>query len=114
MTILSAFHFQASTSTAGRIGEEAARLALPILNSKVPLKPETVVLQPELIMRRSTERQRSETAVFEMASHGLSMPTTKLTRRCPCQHKSTTCLAISGHYPIWPWPARTIAAPLAF
>jgi LacI family transcriptional regulator len=39
-----------------RIGEEAARIALAILNSKVPLKPETVVLQPELIIRASTRR----------------------------------------------------------
>jgi LacI family transcriptional regulator len=39
-----------------RIGEESARIALSILNSKIPPKPETVVLQPELIMRRSTQR----------------------------------------------------------
>ena len=40
-----------------RIGEEAARLALAILNSKIPPKPENVVLQPELIVRRSTQRR---------------------------------------------------------
>jgi LacI family transcriptional regulator len=39
-----------------RIGEEAARIALGILNSKVPLAPESVVLQPELIIRGSTRR----------------------------------------------------------
>jgi LacI family transcriptional regulator len=39
-----------------RIGEEAARIALAILNSKKPPKPETIVLQPELIMRGSTQR----------------------------------------------------------
>ena len=39
-----------------RIGEEAARIALAILKSKMPPKPETVVLQPELIMRGSTQR----------------------------------------------------------
>jgi LacI family transcriptional regulator len=39
-----------------RIGEEAARITLGILKSKVPPKPETVVLQPELIMRGSTRR----------------------------------------------------------
>jgi len=39
-----------------RIGEEAARIALGILNSKVPPKPESVVLQPELIVRGSTRR----------------------------------------------------------
>jgi LacI family transcriptional regulator len=38
-----------------RIGEEAARIALAILNSKTPRKPETVVLQPELIARKSTQ-----------------------------------------------------------
>src|SRR6185437_15108136 len=40
-----------------RIGEEAARVALRILNSKAQLKPETIVLQPELVVRRSTERR---------------------------------------------------------
>jgi len=45
-----------------RIGEEAARLALRILNSKVPLKPETVVLRPELIVRRSTQRRAAKQA----------------------------------------------------
>ena len=39
-----------------KIGEEAARIALGILNSKIAPKPETVVLQPELIVRRSTLR----------------------------------------------------------
>ena len=40
-----------------RIGEEAARIALRILNSKAPPKPETLVLQPELIVRESTQRR---------------------------------------------------------
>lgn len=40
-----------------RIGREAARIALGILNSKIPPKPESVVLQPELIVRRSTQRR---------------------------------------------------------
>src|SRR5450755_2031980 len=39
-----------------RIGEEAARIALRILNSKTPPKPETLVLQPELVVRGSTRR----------------------------------------------------------
>jgi LacI family transcriptional regulator len=39
-----------------RIGEEAARIALRILNSKVPPPPECVVLQPELVSRTSTRR----------------------------------------------------------
>lgn len=43
-----------------KIGEEAARLALRILNSKVPLKSETVVLRPELIVRRSTQRRAAK------------------------------------------------------
>ena len=40
-----------------RIGEEAARIALGILSSKVPPKPQTLVLQPELIVRESTRRR---------------------------------------------------------
>jgi LacI family transcriptional regulator len=40
-----------------RIGEEAARITLAILNSKVSPRPEAVVLQPELIVRRSTQRR---------------------------------------------------------
>lgn len=43
-----------------RIGEEAARLTLRILNSKIPPKPETVVLQPKLIVRGSTLRRGSK------------------------------------------------------
>jgi LacI family transcriptional regulator len=39
------------------IGKEAARLALRILTAKIPPKPETVVLHPELIARRSTQRR---------------------------------------------------------
>jgi LacI family transcriptional regulator len=46
-----------------QIGEEAARIALAILNSKTPPKPQTVVLQPELIIRRSTERRPTRQAV---------------------------------------------------
>lgn len=42
-----------------RIGQEAARIALGILNSKVPPKLESVILQPELIARRSTQRRGS-------------------------------------------------------
>lgn len=42
-----------------RIGEEAARIALGILNSKVPPKYETIVLQPELVVRGSTGRRRT-------------------------------------------------------
>ena len=40
-----------------RIGEEAARIALGILNSKLPPKPQTLVLQPKLIGRESTQRR---------------------------------------------------------
>ena len=38
-----------------RIGEEAARIALGILKSKVPPRPQTVVLEPQLIVRGSTQ-----------------------------------------------------------
>ena len=44
-----------------QIGQEAARIALRILNSKVPPKPESVILQPELIVRRSTQRRGTKT-----------------------------------------------------
>ncbi|MBV9624257.1 MAG: LacI family DNA-binding transcriptional regulator [Acidobacteria bacterium] len=43
-----------------RIGQEAARIALGILNSKIALKPESVIIQPELIVRRSTQRARTK------------------------------------------------------
>ncbi len=43
-----------------RIGEEAARITLRILDSKVPPKPESVVLQPELIVRKSTKRRTAK------------------------------------------------------
>jgi LacI family transcriptional regulator len=40
-----------------RIGQEAARVALAALGSKLRPKPETVVLQPDLIVRASTGRR---------------------------------------------------------
>ena len=40
-----------------RIGEAAARIALGILGSRVPPAPETVILQPELVIRASTRRK---------------------------------------------------------
>ena len=43
-----------------RIGQEAGRIALAILNSKVPPKLESVILRPELIVRRSTQRRGSK------------------------------------------------------
>jgi LacI family transcriptional regulator len=43
-----------------KIGEEAARIALRILNSKALPKPETVVMQPELIVRESTNRRTAK------------------------------------------------------
>jgi LacI family transcriptional regulator len=45
-----------------RIGEEAARITFAILNSKVPPRPETVVLKPELVVRRSTQRRAMKNA----------------------------------------------------
>ena len=45
-----------------QIGEEAARIALGILNSKIAPKPQTVVLQPELVVRRSTQRRVAKQA----------------------------------------------------
>jgi LacI family transcriptional regulator len=46
-----------------RIGEEAARIALAVLNSKMPPRVENVVLQPELIARRSTQRSGAKRRV---------------------------------------------------
>lgn len=40
-----------------RIGQEAARLALATLSSKLRPRPETVVLQPDLVIRASTGRR---------------------------------------------------------
>jgi LacI family transcriptional regulator len=51
-----------------RIGEEAARLTLRILSSKIPPRPETVVLQPELIVRGSTLRGGSKGAASKKGS----------------------------------------------
>lgn len=39
------------------IGAEAARIALGILSSKHPPKPESVILEPQLVVRRSTQRR---------------------------------------------------------
>jgi len=42
------------------IGRHAARIALGILNAKTPPAPETVVMKPELVMRRSTQRRTAK------------------------------------------------------
>jgi LacI family transcriptional regulator len=39
-----------------KIGEEAARITLAILSSKVAPRPETIVLEPEVVVRASTAR----------------------------------------------------------
>ena len=51
-----------------RIGQEAARIALGILDSKIMPKPENVVLQPELVVRRST-RRHSTKAIARRKGH---------------------------------------------
>ena len=53
-----------------KIGEEAARIALRILNSKMPQKAETLVLQPELIVRASTQR-RAGKSISKKARAGI-------------------------------------------
>ena len=45
-----------------RIGEEAARITLGILNSKAGHKPEKVVLEPQLVVRASTQRRAAKHA----------------------------------------------------
>ena len=42
------------------IGQEAARIALGILNAKKPPAPETIVLKPDLVVRRSTQRRAAK------------------------------------------------------
>ena len=62
-----------------QIGEQAARLTLAILHSKVPPKPETVVLQPQLVVRGSTRRRAAKEATARAVSRDISGPTpTKL------------------------------------
>jgi LacI family transcriptional regulator len=46
-----------------RIGTEAAQLVLATLKSKVPPKPRTILLPPELVVRESTQRQPAKRAL---------------------------------------------------
>ena len=79
MTILSVFHFQASISIAEKLERKLRAIALRILNSKVPLKSETVVLQPELIVRRSTQRRAAKQASSKVKATGYAvLPPLKL------------------------------------
>jgi LacI family transcriptional regulator len=41
------------------IGERAAKLALTLMESKTPLRPETILLDPKLVVRDSTRRAAS-------------------------------------------------------
>jgi len=41
------------------IGERAAKLALTLMDSKTPLRPETILLEPKLVVRDSTRRAAS-------------------------------------------------------
>ena len=62
-----------------QIGEQAARLTLAILHSKPTPKPETVVLQPELVVRASTRRRAARKASARTVKRNTSGPTaTKL------------------------------------
>ncbi len=53
-----------------QIGEEAARLTLAILKTKVHPKPEMVVLQPKLIVRRSTQRRGTKSVPSKVRMRG--------------------------------------------
>jgi LacI family transcriptional regulator, galactose operon repressor len=53
-----------------RIGEEAARITLGILNSKAPPAPKSVVLQPELVVRRSTQRRAAKRSALKTRRGG--------------------------------------------
>jgi LacI family transcriptional regulator len=46
-----------------RMGEEAARITLGILNSKTVRKPEKVLLEPQLVARASTQRRAAKPAI---------------------------------------------------
>lgn len=41
-----------------QIGERAARLTLALLEAKTPRRPKTVILQPEIVVRASSEKKR--------------------------------------------------------
>lgn len=45
-----------------QIGEEAARITLAILSSKTARKPERVLLEPQLVVRASTQRRAAKSA----------------------------------------------------
>jgi LacI family transcriptional regulator len=46
-----------------RIGEEAAKLALTLISGKrKPGKPKTILMEPKLVVRESTRRQRNGSA----------------------------------------------------
>jgi LacI family transcriptional regulator len=44
-----------------QIGERAARLTLSLLESKTPPRYRTIILQPQLVIRASTDRRRTTT-----------------------------------------------------
>ncbi len=46
-----------------KIREEAAPIALRILNSKAPPRPATLVMQPALIVRESTQQRRGKDVI---------------------------------------------------
>jgi LacI family transcriptional regulator len=46
-----------------RLGEEAGRITLGILNSKTARKSESVLLEPQLIARASTQRRAAKHAI---------------------------------------------------
>ena len=43
------------------IGEQAAKLALSLMGSKAPVKPKTILLEPTLVVRASTQRYATAT-----------------------------------------------------
>ena len=63
-----------------QIGEQAARITLAILHSKVPPKPETVVLQPQLVVRGSTRRRAAKKATARALNRDTSGSTPKKRR----------------------------------
>ena len=94
-----------------QIGEEAARLTLGILNSKVPPSPETVVLQPELIVRRSTQRRATKQASSKAKRRASASETLGSVTRLGQDSDHKASLALRGETTLAVMCFRTTAYP---
>ena len=46
--------------SSAEIGSRAGQLALALIESKQPLRPETILLEPKLVVRASTSRDATQ------------------------------------------------------